>query len=465
MSSLTEEIANFIVLNGYEQMPERAVAVAKEAILDSMGCALAGSVEPVSRMITECAREMGGNPEATVIAGGFRTSAPQAALANGTMAHALDYDDVSLTWIAHPTVVLLPAILALGEQCNASGREVLEAYILGFEVPAKIGSVIMPRHYEIGWHSTSTIGIMGAATAASKILKLNVQETRMALGIAASLAGGLRLNFGTMTKPFHAGTASKNGVVAALLAKKGMTAYENIFEGPIGFCAIWGPGEEGLAKATQSLGNPWELVSPGVTLKFYPCCSDTHRCIDAILHLVEEHSIDAANVAEVRCMTGTIVPQGLRHHRPQKALEGKFSMEYCMAVALLDRKVGLEQFTDERVLEPQVQELLTRVQHGHPPGAVGMEAGLKLPDTVTVKLHDGNEYSCEVMVARGEPQKPMTDEQRFTKYRECARLSLSEEKIERSLNLISNLEAVENIGELMKVVGFTEGRRGEGLLG
>lgn len=150
MRSLTEEIANFIVLNGYEQMPERAVAVAKEAILDSMGCALAGSVEPVSRIITEYARETGSNPEATVIAGGFMTSAPLAALANGTMAHALDYDDVSFTWIAHPTVVLLPAILALGEQYNASGREVLAAYILGFDVSAKIGSVIIPHHYEMG---------------------------------------------------------------------------------------------------------------------------------------------------------------------------------------------------------------------------------------------------------------------------------------------------------------------------
>lgn len=170
-----------------------------------------------------------------------------------------------------------------------------------------------------------------------------------------------------------------------------------------------GPWGGGLTKATQSLGNPWELVSPGVALKLYPCCRATHRCIDAILQLREEHGIHAEAVAKVRCTPSAIVPGGLRHHRPQKALEGKFSMEYCMAVALFDGKVGLEQFTDERVSDPQVQELLTRVKHGHPPGTVGMEAELKFPDTVTVKLHNGSEYSCEVMVARGEPQKPMSD--------------------------------------------------------
>ncbi|MFC1869638.1 MmgE/PrpD family protein [Chloroflexota bacterium] len=456
MTSLTREIADFIAENSYEQIPERAVAVAKEAILDGMGCILAGSVEPVSRTITEYVKELGGNPEATVIAGGFKTSAPQAALANGTLAHALDYDDVSFTWIAHPTVVLLPPVLALGEHYNASGREVLAAYILGFEIAARIGSVIIPHHYDIGWHATATLGTIGAATAAARILKLNSQQTRMALGIAASLAGGMRQNFGTMTKPFHAGNASKNGVVAAILASKGMTADENILEGPSGFCAIWGPGDEGLAKATQSLGNPWELVTTGMILKPYPCCRETHREIDAILHLREEHNINAEDVAEVRCITNAITPQILRHHRPKTALEGKFSMEYCMAVALLDGKVGLAQFTDKRVSEPRAQELLTRVKYIHPPGEIGIEAELKSPITITVKLKDDSEYSHEVMIGRGEPEEPMTDEQRFEKYRECAHTCLSEKNTERSLELLTNLETMENIEELMKIVKFPE---------
>jgi len=444
----TELIANFIVDTGYDRIPTEAMSAAKGAIVDGLGCILAGSHEPSGSIIKEYVKELGGNPEASVIGGGFKTSVTQAALANGTMAHALDYDDVAVTWLGHPTVALLPAVLALGERGRLSGRDALVGYIVGFEVGAKLGAAIGMGHYAWGWHATVTLGTMAAAATSSKMLSLDAHQAKMALGIATSLAGGTRQNFGTMTKPFHAGNAARNGMVSALLAKKGFSADETILESPMGFFRLFSGGAEyDIAKATQGLGDPFDIVSSGVSMKPYPCCLLTHRCIDAILHLIKEYGVVANDVEKVECRTSEFIPQALIHARPRTALEGKFSMQYCMAIALLDGRIGFKQFTDEKVLDPKAQELLRRVTYVHPEGLIPLQS-----EAVTIKLKDGRELSHEVATPKGDPQNPMTKKELAVKYRECASFVLSPQDIQKSLEMISHLEDIEDITELMNLV-------------
>src|ERR671922_334024 len=239
MMDVTTQLAAFVADTAFADVPSQAYARAKEAMLDGLGCALVGSPTPIGKLMTRYVREHGGAPHAGVIGSGFKTAAPLAALANGTMAHAVDFDDVNWNMSGHPTVPLLPAALALGQEVHASGSDVLLAYTLGFEVESKIGLGVNPRHYDLGWHATSTLGTLGAAAACAKLLGLDVDKTRRALGIAASTAAGLRQNFGTMTKPLHPGQAAMNGVTAAQLARLGWTADANILEAPYGFCQLY----------------------------------------------------------------------------------------------------------------------------------------------------------------------------------------------------------------------------------
>jgi len=445
----TEQIAGFIVGTDYESIPGEAISAAKNGFLDGLGVTLAGSIEPSSEIMANYVKDVGGHPEAGIIGYGFKSSAPQAALANGTMAHALDYDDFITPMSGHPTVPVLPAVLALGQLKHRSGRDVLAAYITGLEVETRIGSGIGDHHYAAGWHPTATLGTLGAAAAAAKLLDLDISQTRMALGIAASQASGLRQNFGTMSKPFHAGMAARNGIVAATLAGKGFTADENILESRFGFLPVLGgEGEYDLAAVTKDLGSPFVVVSPGLDIKPYPCCRFTHRCIDAMLHIVAEYHPAPEDVTSVECHTSTFVPRIVTHHRPGTALEGKFSMEYCMARAIIDGDMRIVQFTEEKVLDPAVQELLKKVRYVHPPGAEDRS----LAEKVVVILRDGTQYSHEVLYAKGSPENPLTHEELTTKYRDCAGTVLPPEVKERSLEMVFNIEELGDITELCELI-------------
>ena len=455
----TERVANLIVETNFADIPKEAIDIAKDAILDCLGVALAGSIAPVGRIIAEFVREMGGTPIAGVVGGGFKTSSSLAALANGIMGHALDYDDdlpvsTSIGGAVHPTAPVLPAILALGEELKVSGKEALTAYVLGFEVETKVFYGIGWRHYVSGWHATATMGTMGAVAAAAKLLKLDSHQTRMALGIAASEAGGLRQNFGTMTKPFHCGNAAKNGIIAAMLAKKGFTADDSILESQFGFCNVFGgDGQDpGIveARTTEALASPF-MILHGVVLKRYPACLGAHRALDAILWLAQEHDISPEEVDSIEC---DLMPQVINRLDPKTGLEGKFSMAFCMAIALLDRKAGLEQFTDQKVLQPAAQELIKRVRHVP---SVRRDDAQRPPAVVTVRLKDGKVYSHAVEIQKGDPQVPLTKEELFAKYRECAQLVLSSADVERSSELVSNFEDLYDVSTLMDIV--TKGRR------
>src|SRR5215470_10962923 len=294
----TSQVAEFVTKSRWEECPPEAVATVRRAILDCLGCMLAGSVEPAARIVADVARAEGGSPLATVVGTPLRTGAVWAALANGTAAHALDFDDTNFAMLGHPSAPVLAAALAAGELATADGRALVHAFLLGFEVETTLASVINPPHYEKGFHATGTLGTMGAAAAAARLLGLDASQTRAALAVAASQASGLKENFGTMTKPFHAGHAARSGVLAALLAREGWTASEQAMEGPQGFLHVFSAGRRELG-AIETLGAPWKITTTGVAVKPYPSCACTHSIIDSARELRQRHGLRAGDIAEV----------------------------------------------------------------------------------------------------------------------------------------------------------------------
>jgi len=451
----TAEISRFVAQTDGGSIPPAAIALARTALLDVTATTLAGAAEPVGRIVTAWVSEAGGTPAASVVAGGFKTSTAQAALANGVMAHALLYDDTTFVTLAHPSVVLVPALLALAEPTGASGRAVLEAYVIGYEVLTKLGRALNPSHYEKGWHATITFGTIAAAAACARLLRLDADRVEMAFGIAASMAGGSRQQFGTMTMPFHAGHAAPGGVVAAELARRGVTADPGILESRMGYCALFaGPGGADLERLTKGLGEAWEILVAGSVLKPYPCGAPLQRAIDAILALRARHRIDPAAVREIRVGVSYIFQGVLIRTEPRTGLEGKPSLEFCAAVAMLDGRLGLDAFTDARVRDPAVRAMMARVRtyvdlalERGAPGVAADPFGDRT--TVTIVLGDDRELAETVRSARGSPENPMSRDELVGKYREAARLSLDRARAERALGLLERLDTLPSVRPLM----------------
>ena len=447
--TITRRVAEFIVSARLDDVPAPARDAAKRAMIDCLGVTIAGSREPCARILTRLIEEAGGREEATIIGTTRCVPAGEAALANGTAGHALDYDDWhgrTGHFLGHASVVLLPAILALGEKIGASGERALLAYLVGFEVGAKIGVALTMAHYVRGFHSTGTLGVLRAAAASAKLLDLDPEQTCHALGIAASQGSGLRVNFGSMTKPFHAGHAARAGVVAALLARDGFTADPGVLDGPIGLFAVFG-GEHarGRPVVLEALGAPWEVESPGVNLKKYPSCGGTHTAIDLMLDFRGE-GVSAEAIEDVQCRLADFVRQVLIHPRPRSGLEGKFSMEYCLAAAAVDGEVTLRQFEDDMVHRPAIERLLPRIRVGAHP-AVPAETKDLLCE-VTVTLRDGRRLVRQASTPRGDAARPLTPGEIREKYERCAGLVLGPEQVRRSFALMDALERVPNVREL-----------------
>ncbi|MFH1381845.1 MAG: MmgE/PrpD family protein [Chloroflexota bacterium] len=460
MRSFTESIAAYIQEMSWAKITREAKEAGLRSIIDCLGVALAGQREEASRILSHYA-DYSRQQEAGVIGGGFKTTAELAAWINGTQSHALDYDDyfsLGGSTPYHPTTVILPAVLAVAEEVHAPGQDVLLAYITGFEVEATLAAICARRQYDLGWHTTSTLGSPGAAAAVAKLLKLDRNEIRMALGIASSLSSGLRKNFGTMTKPLHAGNGARNGVIAARLAQQGFTADNNILDNPLGFDEVLTGGTEPeVDKATMEDREGFYIVAPGAALKPYPSCAYTHWAIDAALKIRNEVRFVPGEIVEVECHTSSALPNLLIHSRPTTPLEGKFSLEYCVAIALLDNVVSLKQFTVERVNDTAVQALLRKVKYVHP---VEFGSGLtNLRGKVVVKLGSGQTCSQEVNKAKGSPENPLTTEAIMSKYRDCARLALSPGNVEKSLELLLSLASVKDIVELTDILTFGTGAK------
>ena len=383
---------------------------------------------------------MGGHQEAAVLGTALYTAPGLAALANGTLGHALDFDDVTRHLRGHPSVPVAPVVLALGEAMGASGAEVITAFVVGVEVEAKIGKAMTSAHARRGWHPTATIGTLGAAAAAANLLGLTPPQVRMALGIAASKAAGLRQNFGTMTKPLHAGEAARNGVEAAQLAQRGFTADAQILDARFGFFSTFvGAGEFVPETVLQDFGTPYEIVSPGIGVKPYPACRQTHRGIDAMLDLVHTHRLQPDEVSEIRCEISARMQDFLIYHRPRTGLEGKFSMEYCLAAALLHGRMGLAQFADASVQDARVQDLLQKVRLIHP-DKDSPDWDTMLPDIVEVVLRDGRRFQQRVDIPKGDPELPLTWEELVAKFQDCAAVVLPTEQVQEAVQHIARLE-------------------------
>src|SRR5918996_1736257 len=366
---LTQEVVSFVSKTRYRDIPPEVLRLAHGFILDGLGVALAGSTDECACIVQSHLRHMAGKKESTVLGAGLSAPAPKAALANGVAGHAMDYDDTQLSTskeavyglLTHPTTPVLAAALAVGEKAKISGEELLLAYTLGVEVECRIADAINPRHYQAGFHSTATMGGLGAAVAVGKILKLKKEPLARTLGIAASMASGLRENFGTMTKPLHAGRAAENGVTAVLLAQAGFTAARNILEARRGFYNAMAGGYD-ESKIAGKLGRPYFMKEPGISIKPYPSGSLSHPAQDLILDLINEHDLHPADIESVAVGTNSNVPNALIYPMPQTALEGKFSIPFCMAIAVLERKAGIAQFVDSKVRQKKVVELMKRVR-------------------------------------------------------------------------------------------------------
>jgi 2-methylcitrate dehydratase PrpD len=444
--SAAARLAEFVVKTSLEDCPSEAVARVRRAALDTFGVMLAGAGEPVARIVRRVVRAEGGIALATVVGTALKTAPGWAALANGAAGHAHDFDDTNFALLGHPSVPLLSTALAAAEAEMAGGRALVLAYVLGFEIDVALGTALNPDHYTRGWHATSSIGTLGCAAAAARIMGLDLVQTRHAFAIAASHASGLKENFGSMTKPYHAGHAARNGILAAQLAREGMTASETALEGRQGYAAAFG-GAQGLDQALENLGRSWHLLGSGIAVKPYPSCALTHSAIDALIELRAEHRLSSRDVAAVQVGVNKVVPDVLAHPRPTTALERKFSMQFCAAAALSEGRVDFGSFTDGEIANSETRELMARVAmvvDPDLPQGVEQHAWSR----VTVRLRDGRTLSGGARGARGHPDTPLSDAALREKFLACARTVLAADEAEGVAEQIEHLEDIPDIRAL-----------------
>jgi len=433
-------LADFIV--GADP-PAATRAAAARAVLDTVGVTLAGSVEPAARIVQgEIASEGAG--ACTVIGCSVGANAPNAALANGTAAHALDFDDMCFVSLAHPSAPLVSAAFAAAEQVGASGRSLLDAYVVGFEIESRLGRALNPRHYRRGWHCTSTIGALGAAAAAARLLGLDPSAAGHALAIAASQASGLKENFGTMVKPLHAGLAARSGVLAARLAKAGLTASGAALEGPQGYLAAMDAEWPTLEAFVADLGARWEIVDTGITVKLYPSCAGTHPTLDAVLDLTRREGFDADEVESVAVGVDGITPTVLIYDRPSSGLEAKFSMPFCVAAALVRGHVGVDTFDAASLCDPRIAAFQSRVVMEVDP-TLDPSAPALTQARVRVRLTDGRELVASADGARGYPEHPAADAELEGKFLTCAGRVLSSDGAARALAAVRAIEGAADV--------------------
>lgn len=455
--SLTAQVAGFVVGAGWADVPEETRWSAKQSLLDSLGLSVAGTRSAVYQIAR---RHVEGQLGAGGADAGLASLPPRfGALLTGIAIHADDYDDTQLAvghdrvygLLTHPSAPVLGAVLPLAATLGSSGEDALMAYLVGVEVACKVAEAIDPRHYRDGFHSTGTVGAIGAAAAGARLLDLDEQRTRYALGLGAAQAGGLRENFGTMGKPFHAGRAAESGVVAADMAARGMVASDTILEAPRGFFQAAGGGYDAAA-IDGLLGAPWAFTSPGVSIKPHPSGSLTHPGMTAMRELVIEHDVRPEDVTRIEVRTNSQMPNALIHHKPTDELQAKFSMPFCMAILVLEREAGLGHFTDEVVLRPDVQALVDKVSFE---GATDLDdAGHNLMLTrIAVELSDGTRLERESAHGKGHPENPMSYEELGAKFLQCVRWGGGDETAGKDvMDVVKRIEEEPGVGPLLELL-------------
>jgi 2-methylcitrate dehydratase PrpD len=461
--SVTKKLVDFILNTEYDDIPEQVVERAKLMIIDNLGVQLAAAAFPIGKIIKDHLQKIGGEKRSTVTGIKLKTSCINAAWANGCLGHALDMDDGDLKGVhSHPTSKTLPSVLSVGELVKANGKEVLTAFILGTETQIRVASAVNPSQFEMGFHTAGTVGVFGAAAAAGKLLRLDENQMLNALGIAGSAASGLRVNFGSMTKCFHTGHAAEQGVKAALLAKEGWEATKEILEGRYGYCQVMSREYE-LKKAVvlQHLGKRWEILDSGIYFKRYPGCGALTSIYGMIIHMAKKYDINQDDIELVEVGTDALLKVGILVYSqeieglPTNSYEARYSVPAAVAVSLLKRKVEAADLTDEYIRSPKVVELMKKVRHYIDPNMQRHWDWPPTRQTFRIVMKDGREY-CEVLESSKtwpkEAKFIMEKEEVLEKFRNNAKLTLSKEKIEETINLVNELERLRDVTILTETV-------------
>ena len=446
---VTHRFATFVAETDYSGVSPKAIENAKLHILDTLGVALAGYEHPVANIVLDYCRFTGGTPDVTIVGSNQKTSVPMGAFANGLLAHAIDYDDWdAVARVGHPSCMIVASSLATGEAKGASGKDLLRAYVVGIEIATQIAAAC-PDIIKRGFHSTPIYGSMGAAAAAASMMGLEVDQVRAAFGIAASAAGGLFRQQGSMVKPFHAGNGARNGVEAALLAARGFTADEAIIENPIGFCDTFFFGDNtcDYDRMLEGLGNPFYVDSPGLSFKLYPCSAPQFLAADATLHLVRQHDIRFEDVKSVELRLNPA--RYKQHYRAtvQSGLQGKFTTNYVCAVAVLNGKLDRASFTDAKIKEPKVREAMNKVNVIR--DETIPERGEYCP--VTIELTDGRKVQYTATIQKGHAKNPLTEDEVLEKFRSNITVMIPKEQGEEIIACVRSLETLGNLRELTKL--------------
>ncbi|MEM7407448.1 MAG: MmgE/PrpD family protein [Pseudomonadota bacterium] len=427
---------------------------AADGLADTVACMVAGAGDEAAARLRTGLERYGSGP-AVVVGSHARMAAPWAAMANGMAAHVLDFDDNYGPGFTHASAVIVPALLALADGRTVSGKAWLDAYVIGLELQAVIGRGMGRTQYDLGWHSTSTVGCLGAAGAAARLLGLDADGIANAISLAVSLASGAKVQFGSPGKPFHAGMAAHNAVLAAELAAAGMTARDDAIEGERGFIDLYaGDGDTGWEALLAELGTPEALLRFGLLPKLYPCCGSTHKVLDGVLALRETHGFGAADVAAVDTLVGYGNVRNLCYPDPRQEMEARFSMNYCVAVALHAGRVSLSDFTPQAVMRPEVRDLLgLTTMRSYPADAEGSDSLKRLPHEVRITLRDGRELHESVATPRGAINVPFTEADKRAKFDDCCASQLSAEAL---TTLRAQLESPERMADTAALTACLE---------
>lgn len=450
------QAARFLRTLDYAQLPAELVETAKRAVLDYIGVAIPGSAQPVTQNLIDWATPRSWGNAATIIGCDLKMDVEHAALVNATAGHALDFDDTSWATIGHPTTVILPALLAVAEEQGCSGKELLVAYIAGVEVAHKVANLMMPETSERGWHTTGTFYTLGTAAATCQLLQLEEEMITRALALSLSRASGIRSNFGTQSKPYHAGMAAKAGLEAVSLAQSGVTSSATALEGEDGFIQCF--ASEELATKARNTAKPimfgvgWDISTRGYAFKKYPNCSGNHPACDSLLHLLKYQNIGWEDIDSIHCGVSLLGPKELVSHRPQTPVEARFSLEFSIAAALVYGQITLDEFTEEKIRDPRIQALMERITMEVDDDLAKLGFIGTAPVKIWIIKKDGEELFVENDLARGNPEKPFSDDEFIEKFSKCVRGKMDAVQLDRVLTELFNLEQIESINSLFKTL-------------
>ncbi|WP_438465962.1 MmgE/PrpD family protein [Marinomonas sp. PE14-40] len=450
------QAARFLVSLQYSDLPSDVTNTAKRAVLDYIGVAIAGCDQPVAENLRHWAsqRSQGGN--ASIIGHDFNLDVENAALVNAASGHALDFDDTSWATIGHPSTVIIPALLALAEEQDLSGKALLTAYIAGVEVAHKVADLMMPETSENGWHTTGVFYTLGTAAAVCQLLDLDEAMTTRALALSLSRSSGIRSNFGTQAKPYHAGMAAKSGLEAVSLAQHGITSAPTALEGVDGFIQCY--ASDALAKKVRTMVKPilfgvgWDISTKGYAFKKYPNCSGNHPACDLMETLVQEDKVTWQEIESIHCGVSLLGPKELVCHQPKTPVEARFSLEYSIAASLIYGQLTLEEFTQEKIMDPRVQSLMQSITMEIDDDLAKLGFIGTAPVKIWIKTKTGDSLFLENDLAIGNPEKPFSDEDFRAKFAKCVAGKLSPENEKTLLNQLFQLEQVEHIKSVTQLI-------------